>query len=424
MLHKNLIDEFKKRGCIAQLTDEKGLLQSMFFNSITLYCGFDITADSLHIGHILPLLCLKRFQMSGHKPIVLLGEATSLIGDPSFKNIERKLNNLESVILWKENIRKQISGFLDFNCGINSAEIVNNKDWFDSINILNFLRDIGKYFSVNKMINRESVKKRVFSSNQGISFTEFSYNLLQAYDFMILHKKYSVTLQIGGSDQWGNIASGIFLTRRLLNKTVFGLTLPLLIQDNGVKFGKTETGTIWLDPKKTSPYKFYQFWINRSDTEILNFLKMFTFLSLKEIKDIKVKNIETNDIYSSRKILAESVTRLVHGAIGVSAAKRISSFLFSKSLNSLTLSDFQQLKQDGIPFIKLSGHEDLQQALVNAALSPSRGQARNMIFSGAIHVNNKIQKDMKYCFRDSDKIFQFKHNKTRNYCGCGESFEL
>jgi tyrosyl-tRNA synthetase len=269
------------------------------------------------------------------------------------------------------------------------------------------------------MINRESVKKRIISSNQGISFTEFSYNLLQAYDFTILNKKYSVTLQIGGSDQWGNIASGILLTRRLLNATVFGLTLPLLIQENGVKFGKTEIGTLWLDPKKTSPYKFYQFWINRSDTEILNFLKMFTFLSLNEIEDIKINNIEKNDVYLSRNILAESVTRLVHGETGVSAAKRISSFLFSKSLNNLILSDFQQLKQDGIPFIKLSGNEDLQQALVNSTLSPSRGQARNMIFSNAVYINNNIQRDIKYYFKNSDKIFgkfTLLRRGKKNYC--------
>lgn len=405
MLHENLINELRKRGSIAQLTDEKGLLNSIFCNSITLYCGFDITSDSLHVGHILPLLCLKRFQMVGHKPIILLGEATSLIGDPSFKQKERKLNSLESIARWKENIKKQIFTFLDFDCGINSAEIVNNKDWFGSINILSFLRDIGKYFSVNQMINRESVKRRILSGNQGISFTEFSYNLLQAYDFTVLNKRYSVTLQIGGSDQWGNITSGILLTQRLLNKTVFGLTLPLLVQENGIKFGKTETGTLWLDPKKTSPYKFYQFWINRSDVEVFNFLKMFTFLSLNEIKDMKINTIEKNNFYLSRNILAESVTRLVHGEKGVSSAKRISSVLFSKSLNSLILSDFQQLKQDGIPFIKLLGNEDLQQALVNSTLSPSRGQARNMIIASAVYVNNYIQRDIKYCFQDSDKIF-------------------
>jgi tyrosyl-tRNA synthetase len=419
VLHENLINELKKRGSIAQLTDEKGLIKSILCNSITLYCGFDITADSLHVGHILPLLCLKRFQIAGHKPIILLGEATSLIGDPSFKKKERKLSNLESIALWKENIRKQIYTFLDFNCGINSAEIVNNKDWFGSINILPFLRDVGKHFSVNQMINRESVKRRILSSNQGISFTEFSYNLLQAYDFTILNKKYSVILQIGGSDQWGNITSGILLTQRLLNKTVFGLTLPLLIQENGIKFGKTETGTLWLDPKKTSPYKFYQFWINRSDSEVLNFLKMFTFLSLNEIEEIKVNTIEKNNFYLSRNILAESVTRLVHGEMGVSAAKRISSFLFTKSLNSLMLSDFQQLKQDGIPFIKLSGNEDLQQALVNSTLSPSRSQARNMIVASAVYVNNHIQRDMKYYFKESDKIFgkfTLLRRGKKNYC--------
>lgn len=405
MLYEKLINELKERKCIAQFTDEKGLLKCMLKSSIVLYCGFDITADSLHIGHILPLLSLKRFQLLGHKPIVLLGEATSLIGDPSFKTTERKFNNLENIILWRECIAKQISFFLDFNSASNSAEIVNNKDWFGEINLLKFLRDVGKHFSVNRMINRESVRRRILSNNQGISFTEFSYNLLQAYDFSVLYKKYAVVLQIGGSDQWGNIASGIFLTHRLFNQKVFGLTLPLLIQDNGIKFGKTETGTIWLDPKKTSPYKFYQFWINRSDEEVFNLLKMFTFLTVEDIKNIEKESIKNNDFYFPRRVLADSITSLVHGKKGVSAAKRISSFLFSQSLDNLILSDFKQLKQDGIPFVKLLGNEDLQQALVNSILAPSRGQARNMISSNAIYINNHIQRDIKYFFKDSDKIF-------------------
>ncbi|WP_343377738.1 tyrosine--tRNA ligase [Buchnera aphidicola (Formosaphis micheliae)] len=401
-----LISELMERGCISQCTDKIELLNSVKNKTLSIYCGFDITADSLHIGHILPLICLKRFQIVGHKPIVLLGQATSLIGDPSFKLEERILNTEESILIWKEKISKQISLFLDFNCDKNNAKIVNNKDWFNNMNILTFLRKVGKHFSVNQMMNKESVKRRIVSENQGISFTEFSYSLLQAYDFSELNRKYSVTVQIGGSDQWGNIISGVLLTRKLFNRKVFGLTLPLLTQSNGIKFGKTETGTLWLDPEKTTPYKFYQFWINRSDIDIINFLKYFTFLSVNEIHSRWKVNMENNDDYWSAKvILAEHMTRLIHGNQGLLAAKRISSCLFSGSIENMLLTDFEQLKQDGIPYVELSGHEDLVQSLINSTLATSRTQAYNMINSNAVYVNNKMINNTKYYFKNDDKIF-------------------
>jgi len=268
MASSNLIKQLQERGLIAQVTDEEALAERLAQGPIALYCGFDPPADSLHLGHLGPLLCLKRFQLNGHKPVALVGGATGLIGDPSFKATERKLNTNETVNEWVEKIRQQVSPFLDFSCGDNSAITANNYDWFGGMNVLTFLRDIGKHFSVNQMINKEAVKQRLNRDDSGISFTEFSYNLLQGYDFASLYDLHNVELQIGGSDQWGNITSGIDLTRRLHQKQVFGLTVPLITKSDGTKFGKTEGGAVWLDPKKTSPYKFYQCWINTADADV------------------------------------------------------------------------------------------------------------------------------------------------------------
>ncbi|MDA9035244.1 tyrosine--tRNA ligase, partial [bacterium] len=246
----------------------------------TVYCGFDPTADSLHIGSLVPLLALKRFQLAGHRPIALAGGATGMIGDPSFKARERKLNSLEVTAEWTEKIRVQLSRFIDFDCGENAALVVNNLDWTADKGMLTFLRDIGKHFSVNAMIQKESVKQRIEREGEGISYTEFSYMILQAYDFAMLNQMHDCTLQIGGSDQWGNITAGIDLTRRLNQQQVFGLTLPLVTKADGGKFGKTEEGTIWLDPARTSTYAFYQFWINTADADVYKFLNYFTFLDV------------------------------------------------------------------------------------------------------------------------------------------------
>lgn len=253
MASSNLIKQLQERGLVAQVTDEEALAERLAQGPIALYCGFDPTADSLHLGHLVPLLCLKRFQQAGHKPVALVGGATGLIGDPSFKAAERKLNTEETVQEWVDKIRKQVAPFLDFDCGENSAIAANNYDWFGNMNVLTFLRDIGKHFSVNQMINKEAVKQRLNREDQGISFTEFSYNLLQGYDFACLNKQYGVVLQIGGSDQWGNITSGIDLTRRLHQNQVFGLTVPLITKADGTKFGKTEGGAVWLDRSGVRP---------------------------------------------------------------------------------------------------------------------------------------------------------------------------
>ncbi len=405
MASSNLIKQLQERGLIAQVTDEDALAERLAQGPIALYCGFDPTADSLHLGHLVPLLCLKRFQLAGHKPVALVGGATGMIGDPSFKAAERKLNTAETVSEWVSKIRSQVSPFLDFDCGTNSAITANNYDWFGKMDVLTFLRDIGKHFSVNAMINKEAVKQRLNRDDSGISFTEFSYNLLQGYDFASLNKELGVELQIGGSDQWGNITSGIDLTRRLHQNQVYGLTVPLITKSDGTKFGKTEGGAVWLDPKKTSPYKFYQFWINTADSDVYRFLKFFTFMDIVEIDALEEEDKNSGKAPRAQYVLAELVTKMVHGEAGLAAAKRITENLFAGTLDALTEADFAQLAQDGMPSIELERDADLQQALVNAELVPSRGQARTMIGSNAVTINGEKQSDAEYAFSDADRLF-------------------
>lgn len=401
----DVIKQLQERGLIAQVTDETALTEQIMQGPIALYCGFDPTADSLHLGHLVPLLCLKRFQLAGHKPVALVGGATGLIGDPSFKAVERKLNTQDTVQDWADKIKQQVSPFLDFDSGDNAAIVANNYDWFGSMNVLDFLRDIGKFFSVNQMIAKESVKQRIDREDQGISFTEFSYSLLQSYDFASLNKQHKVVLQIGGSDQWGNITAGIDLTRRLNQQQVYGLTVPLITKSDGTKFGKTESGAVWLDPKKTSPYKFYQFWINTADSDVYRFLKFFTFMSLDAINALEEEDKNSGVAPRAQQVLAEEVTKLVHGEQGLIAAKRITESLFSGSLKLLSQDDFAQLEQDGMPTVLLNTDADLQQALVNADLAPSRGQARTMIESNAISINGEKQSTADYRFSESDRLF-------------------
>lgn len=401
----SLIQTLQDRGIIAQMTDEKGLLERLAEGPIALYCGFDPTADSLHVGHLVPLICLKRFQLAGHRPVVLLGGATGMIGDPSFKATERKLKNTETLQEWIAKIKLQLSLFLDFDCSAHRAIVTNNYQWFGSMNVLPFLRDIGKYFAVNQMIHKDAVKQRINRDDSGISFTEFSYNLLQGYDFTYLNQQYGVILQIGGSDQWGNIISGIDLTRRMHHQTVYGLTVPLITKSNGIKFGKTEGDTIWLDQRKTSPYKFYQFWLNTQDSDVYRFLNLFTFLDFATINAMEQ---EERSSRSAQFILAEEVTRMVHGTRGLTAAQRITTSLFHGGLSDLKEDDFAQLAQDGLPTIRLRREKriDLPQALVEASLVPSRGQARTMITANAITINNiKPATSTSYVFSNDDRLY-------------------
>ena len=384
----SVIKDLQSRGLIAQTTDIEALDALLNEQKISLYCGFDPTADSLHIGHLLPVLALRRFQQAGHTPIALVGGATGMIGDPSFKATERSLNSAETVAGWVESIRNQLTPFLSFE-GDNAAIMANNADWFGSMNCLDFLRDIGKHFSVNAMLNKESVKQRIERDDVGISFTEFAYSLLQGYDFAELNKRHGAVLEIGGSDQWGNITAGIDLTRRLNQKQVFGLTLPLVTKSDGTKFGKTEGGAVWLNAKKTSPYQFYQFWLKVADADVYKFLKYFTFLSIEEIDAIEAKDKASGTKPEAQRILAEEMTRLIHGEEALAAAQRISESLFAEDQSSLTESDFEQLALDGLPTFEASESLNVVETLVKTGLASSNKEARGFVNSKAVLLNGK-----------------------------------
>ena len=384
----SVIQDLQSRGLIAQTTDIEALDALLNEQKIALYCGFDPTADSLHIGHLLPVLALRRFQQAGHTPIALVGGATGMIGDPSFKAVERSLNSAETVAGWVESIRNQLKPFLSFE-GENAAVMANNADWFGSMNCLDFLRDIGKHFSVNAMLNKESVKQRIERDDVGISFTEFAYSLLQGYDFAELNKRHGAVLEIGGSDQWGNITAGIDLTRRLNQKQVFGLTLPLVTKSDGTKFGKTEGGAVWLNAKKTSPYQFYQFWLKVADADVYKFLKYFTFLSIEEIDAIEAKDKASGTKPEAQRILAEEMTRLIHGEAALQAAQRISESLFAEDQSSLTESDFEQLALDGLPAFEVSDDLNVVEALVKTGLASSNKEARGFVNSKAVLLNGQ-----------------------------------
>lgn len=384
----SVIQDLQSRGLIAQTTDIEALDALLNEQKIALYCGFDPTADSLHIGHLLPVLVLRRFQQAGHTPIALVGGATGMIGDPSFKAVERSLNSAETVAGWVESIRNQLTPFLSFE-GENAAIMANNADWFGSMNCLDFLRDIGKHFSVNAMLNKESVKQRIERDDVGISFTEFAYSLLQGYDFAELNKRHGAVLEIGGSDQWGNITAGIDLTRRLHQKQVFGLTLPLVTKSDGTKFGKTEGGAVWLNAKKTSPYQFYQFWLKVADADVYKFLKYFTFLSVEEIDAVEAKDQASGSKPEAQRILAEEMTRLIHGEEALVAAQRISESLFAEDQSSLTESDFEQLALDGLPTFEVSESLNVVETLVKTGLASSNKEARGFVNNKAVLLNGK-----------------------------------
>ena len=384
----SVIQDLQSRGLIAQTTDIEALDALLNEQKISLYCGFDPTADSLHIGHLLPVLALRRFQQAGHTPIALVGGATGMIGDPSFKAVERSLNSAETVAGWVESIRNQLKPFLSFE-GESAAIMANNADWFGSMNCLDFLRDIGKHFSVNSMLNKESVKQRIERDDVGISFTEFAYSLLQGYDFAELNKRHGAVLEIGGSDQWGNITAGIDLTRRLNQKQVFGLTLPLVTKSDGTKFGKTEGGAVWLNAKKTSPYQFYQFWLKVADADVYKFLKYFTFLSIEEIDAIEAKDQASGTKPEAQRILAEEMTRLIHGEAALQAAQRISESLFAEDQSSLTESDFEQLALDGLPAFEVSDDLNVVETLVKTGLASSNKEARGFVNSKAVLLNGQ-----------------------------------
>ena len=408
-----LLDDLRARGLIFQIAGEDDLPGWLDGGVRTLYCGFDPTADSLHIGSLVPLLMLRRFQLAGHRPLALVGGATGLIGDPSFKAQERQLNTPEIVGAWVDKIRDQVSQFIDFDAGETSAEVVNNLDWTAGLDLLSFLRDIGKHFSINAMIQKESVKQRIDREGSGISYTEFTYMILQSYDFAELNRRYGCGLQLGGSDQWGNITGGIDLTRRMQGKQVFGLTMPLITKTDGTKFGKTESGTIWLDPARTSPYAFYQFWLATADADVYKFLKYFTFMTVAEIDAIERADADRQGRPEAQGVLAREVTRLVHGQDGLDAAVRITESLFSGSLEALAESDVLQLRQDGLPASTLARTdfpETLTQLLTEAGMASSGKQVKDALGRNAVSVNNELigwedNANVAHCLNASRAVF-------------------
>jgi len=399
----DILDDLKFRGLINQASNLEGLRKEMDKGRISLYCGFDPTADSLHIGHLLPILALKRFQDAGHQPIALVGGGTGLIGDPSGKKEERILNPDEVVEKWSNVLKAQLEQFLDFKSKDNPVLMANNYDWLGKIKAIDFLRDIGKYFTVSYMLAKESVKARLES---GISFTEFNYMMLQAYDFLNLFEKYNCKLQIGGSDQWGNITAGIDLIKKKAEKEVYGLTVPLATKADGAKFGKTETGTIWLDAKKTTPYQFYQFWINTDDRDVIQYLKFFTFLSKQEIEDLEKKVQKNPEKREAQKFLANNITSLVHGEEATATAEKISQKLFYDDIKDFSEKELQMIFESSSSITLQNINEiSLIDLLIEAKVCSSKRQAREDIQNKIIFINGSIYDDAQQTIKKSNSFF-------------------
>ena len=405
----SILDELNWRGLVADCTDTAELTKRLAAPT-TLYCGFDPTADSLHVGNLVPLLGLRRFQLHGHHPIALAGGATGSIGDPSGKSAERQLLTKDILDHNIASVKQQLARLLDFETKQNPARLLDNATWTAPVSFLDFLRDIGKHFSVNQMVAKESVRARMEDREVGISYTEFSYMLLQAFDFMVLRREHGCELQIGGSDQWGNITAGIELTRKKLSQPVFGLTLPLITNTDGTKFGKTAAGAIWLDPKRTSVYRFYQFWINTDDRDVLRYLKFFTFLSREEIAALEAKHTENAGARIAHKALAKAATDLVHGEPATLEAMRASEILFGGNLDGISETTFNEIIGEvptkEIEKTKLAGPGlPLVELLVHSGLCPSKGQARKDIEGGGVNLNNIREPNATRTVTPNDLLF-------------------
>jgi tyrosyl-tRNA synthetase len=384
--------DLQQRGLIADATKPEELDAHLAAAPRTLYVGFDPTADSLHIGSLLPLLALRRAQLSGHRPIVLVGGGTGLIGDPAGKAGERALNPAEQVAGWADRLKQQVQPFLDFDRGPHAAILVDNYTWLSKLELIPFLRDVGKHFSLGAMIARESVKTRM---SAGISYTEFSYQVLQAYDFLELHQRHGCTLQVGGSDQWGNITAGAELIRRIAGAEAYGLTLPLVTKADGSKFGKTETGTIWLDPTKTSAYEMYQFWLNSADAEVVAYLRYFTFLPPEEIDALARLTAEAPEKREAQRVLAREVTRIVHAEAGLAEAEATTADFFHGDVARLSERQLGEALR-GAPSSVLPASGDavaVVDLLLASGLASSKRAARELISQGAIQLNGQPVRD-------------------------------
>jgi tyrosyl-tRNA synthetase len=405
----DLIDDLQWRDLIADCTDLDGLRKRLAEGPITLYCGFDPTADSLHVGHLMGQLMLRRFQLAGHHPLPLAGGATGMIGDPSGKSAERNLLTREQLQHNVACIKAQLSKLLDFDSRTNPARLVDNADWTVGVSYLDFLRDIGKHFSVNMMVAKDSVRSRL-ESEAGLSYTEFSYMLLQSYDFYWLRREMGCELQVGGSDQWGNITAGTDLIRKKMQASCWGLTFPLITKADGTKFGKTESGAVWLDPARTSPYRFYQFFINTEDAMVPVYLRKFTLLPRAEIEALEAEHLARPEARAAHKVLAREVTTLVHGAQALADAQRASEILFGGSLDGVDERVFEdvvgEVPTQELPRGALEGAGlPLVDAVVAAGLAPSKGQARRDLEGGGVYVNNVKQGDAARALTQADALF-------------------
>ncbi|MDB6055560.1 MAG: tyrS [Verrucomicrobiales bacterium] len=406
----NIIEELEWRGLVADCTDKEELLKKVTEGAITLYAGFDPTADSLHVGNLVPLLALRRFQLLGHHAIAVAGGATGSIGDPSGKSAERQLLTREVLDQNIAQVKIQLAKLLDFETKANPARLVDNASWTAAVSFLDFLRDIGKHFSVNMMVGKESVRSRMEDRDTGISYTEFSYMLLQAFDFYHLRKELNCELQIGGSDQWGNITAGIELSRKKLGAHVFGLTLPLITNADGSKFGKSVAGAIWLDPAKTSIYRFYQFWIRVDDRDVIQFLKYFTFLTREEIESLEQQHKERPELRTAHKALAMAATDLIHGNQGTLDAIKASEILFGGALDGISEDLFRDVAGE-VPSKEIDSGKltqpgiGLTELLVHSGLAASKGQAKKDVEGGGVYINNLRESNIQRMVSLEDLLF-------------------
>ena len=383
----SLLEDFEARGLLAGASE--GLREHLATGSRTLYVGFDPTADSLHVGSLLPLLALRRAQLAGHRPIVLVGGGTGLIGDPSGKTGERALNPKDVVHEWAERLKRQAAPFVDFDCGRRSAILADNYEWISEQDVVSFLRDIGKHFSVSAMLAKESVKARL---SVGISYTEFSYQVLQAYDFLCLLRRHDCTVQMGGSDQWGNITAGIDLIRRVEGRAAFGLTMPLVTKADGNKFGKTESATVWLDPARTSAYEMYQFWVNTVDQDVIRFLNYFTFLPQTAIADLAEAMRRAPEKREAQRVLAAEVTALVHGAAGVREAERRTASFFGGPAEDSGGDDDDAAET----LVQSSEPRYLWSIMKDVGAASSASEARRLIQQGGVAVDRQRLSDVNH----------------------------
>ena len=416
----SLVEELQWRGIVYDATE--GVLELFERERVTAYIGFDPTASSLHVGSLLPVMALARLQRFGHAPIAIVGGGTGLIGDPSGKTHERPLLTREQIDENLAGIRAQLSLVLDFDATSNPARIVNNADWLGAIDLLTFLRDAGKHFTVNYMLQKEAVNRRL-ETEEGISYTEFSYLLLQAYDFLQLFDRYHCLVQMGGSDQWGNITAGIDLIRKLRGVRAHGVVMPLVTTASGVKFGKTEAGTVWLDPARTSPFQFYQSWLNTDDRDVIPYLKFFTFLDREEIAALERRTVGKPELREAQRVLAHEATALVHGTEQTGRAEHASSVLFGEDITTLSVEDvlsvFADVPSTELPVDQLGDGVGIVDLIARVQLAPSKGEARRLVQGGGVYVNNRRVVDPQAKLTRADaiggRLFIVRKGQRQNY---------